>query len=126
MMLQLVQLNVILLTIFVLRSEGIRIRGSPLYTYDPSNPSTTTLTCETDDGDSIRDATWKRDGELVDSKFVQSNGRLAMNRYTIGTEDPQSVEGLYRCESGNATSDLVAFFGKTSLLFLDARTCMHI
>ena len=38
-----------------------------------------------------------------------------MNQITIGIEDPQRFEGLYRCHSGGETSDPVALFGKIIL-----------
>ena len=53
-----------------------------------------------------------KDGERVEEKLVLGNGRLRLNQNTIGTENPQSFEGLYRCESGGETSALVALFGK--------------
>ena len=125
MMQQLVRLILILLAIFILRSDGIRIRGgSSSYTYDPRNPGTTRLTCEQDNGFSISSASWSRNGVLIEGgegSPVQSNGRLALNQENIGTEDPQSFEGLYRCHNGDARSDPVAFFGKTSL-FLHTTT----
>ena len=59
--------------------------------------------------------TWTRDGKDVEEKLVQGNGRLILNQNTIGTEDPQSFEGLYRCHSGGETSAPVALFGKIIL-----------
>ena len=107
--------RIIIVAIFVLRCyAGIRIRGSSLYyTYDPRNPGTDfRLTCEQDNGVSITDASWTRDGELLEDGLVQGNGRLALNQETIGTEDPQSFESLYRCHSAGKTSDPTTFFGK--------------
>ena len=122
-MLQLVWLKIILLTIFTLRSAGIRIRGSSRYTYDPRNPGAGfRLTCEQDNGLSITSASWTRNGVPVNTTLVQGNGRLALNNYTTGTDDPQSFEGLYRCHSGGDTSDPVAFFGKTNSVFLNMTT----
>ena len=107
---------IVIVAVFVLRCyAGISILGSSSYTYDPRNPGTGfRLTCQRDNSSSIIDATWTRDGELVGVVVVQGNGRLALNVNTIGTEDPQSFEGLYRCHSAGETSDPIAFFGKAS------------
>ena len=121
-MLQLVRLNVILLAIFIIRNDAIRIRGSSSYTYDPRNPGTGfRLTCEQDDGSSITSVSWTRNDVPVNTTLVQDNGRLALNSDTIDAKDPQSFEGRYRCRSGGATSEPVAFFGKTNL-FLNMTT----
>ena len=121
---QLVRLNIILLTIFILRSDasGIRISGSSSsYTYDPRNPGSGFRLACLQDNVGITSATWTRDGEPVEDGLVQGNGRLALNSGTIDTEDPQRFEGLYRCHSGSDTSNPVAFFGKTSF-FLNTTT----
>ena len=107
---QVIQLSVIVISIFALRTYGlIRIPGRTSYTYDPRNPSHYILTCNHDNDDK---PTWTRDGEFVEEELVLGSGRLRFNQNTIGTEDPQSFEGLYRCHSGGETSAPVALYGK--------------
>ena len=111
---QSIRLSFIVISIFALRTYGtIRISGGSSYTYDPRSPSTTdyTLTCKHDDDDM---PTWTRDGESVE-ELVLRNGRLRVDQNTIGIDDPQRFEGLYRCHSGGETSDPVALFGKIIL-----------
>ena len=110
---QVIQLSVIVISIFALRTYGtIEISGGTSYTYDPRNPREYVLSCNHDSDDK---PTWTRDGEFVEEELVLGNGRLRLNQNTIGTEDPQSFEGLYRCHSGGETSTPVALFGKIIL-----------
>ena len=110
---QVIQLSFIIISIFALRTYGtIRISGGTSYRYDPRNPSEYMLTCNHDNYDPT---TWTRDGERVEKKLVLGNGRLRLNQNTIGIEDPQNFEGLYRCHSGGETSAPVALFGKIIL-----------
>ena len=109
---QVIRLSFIVISVFALRSYGtIKISGGNSYRYDPRNPSEYILTCN---HNNYGPTTWTRDGERVEEKLVLGNGRLRLNQNTIGTEDPQSFEGLYRCHSGGETSALVALFGKIS------------
>ena len=110
---QVIRLSFMVISIFALRTYGeIRISGGSSYTYDPRNPSEYRLSCNHDNDGPI---TWTRDGKDVEEKLVQANGRLILNQNTIGTEDPQSFEGLYRCHSGGETSAPVSLFGKIIL-----------
>ena len=117
---QVLRLSFIIISIFALRTYGaIRISGGTSYTYDPRNPSEYRLSCNhNNDGPTM----WTRDGEDVEPELVQANGRLLLNQNTIGTEDPQHFEGLYRCRSGGETSAPVALFGKI-ILSVNATTC---
>ena len=111
---QVIRPSFIVISIFALRTYGtIRISGGTSYTYDPRNPSEYILSCNRDnDGPT----TWTRDGKRVEEKLVLGNrGRLRLTQNTIGTEDPQRFEGLYRCHSGGETSVPVALFGKIIL-----------
>ena len=110
---QVIRLSFIVISIFALRTYGsIEITGGTSYTYDPRNPREYLLTCNHDNDDL---PTWTRDGQPVEANFVLGNGLLRLNQNTIGTEDPQEFEGLYRCHSGGETSAPVALFGKIIL-----------
>jgi len=97
-----------------LRCSGVRIRdhgkGSEI-TYDPDRPGLTKLACEHNDGSIIKDARWTRNGETLTN--INQGGRLILNSKVIGTENPQSFEGMYRCETDDERSDPLAFYGKT-------------
>ena len=110
---QVMRLSFVVISIFALRTYGtIRISGGTWYTYDPRNPSEYRLSCN-HDNDNL--PTWTRDGKPVEQELVLGNGRLRLNQNTLGTEDPQSFEGLYRCHSGGETSAPVSLFGKIIL-----------
>lgn len=89
----------------VVRCSGIRIPGGfSSFTYDPSNPTTLTLSCLDDNGN-IDDAEWLKNDEPI-----EETGRWTLNKDKIGTEDPQSFEGNYSCRSGQDTSEPVSFY----------------
>ena len=111
---QVIRLSFIVISIFALRTYGtIRISSGTSYTYDPRNPSEYRLSCNHDNDD--KPPTWTRDGKDVEPELVLGNGRLILNQNTIGIDDPQSFEGLYRCHIGGETSDPVSLFGKIIL-----------
>ena len=108
---QVIRLSFIVISIFALRTYGtIRISGGTSYMYDPRNPTEILWTCNRNNDGPI---TWTRNNEpLVGDGLVLGNGRLRLNQNTIGTEDPQRIEGLCRCHSGGETSAPVSLFGK--------------
>jgi len=110
----------ILEVLLTLRCIGIRIRGygrDSSITYDPDNPITFSLVCEQDDGSIIDDSHWTLDGQRLN---IGGGGRLILDSNVIGTDNPQSFEGMYRCETTNAMSDPLAIYGKT----IDTRCCL--
>ena len=62
---------------------GIRIHGSS-YTYNPRNPGSGRVTCEQDNGESITDTNWTKDGKAVVPRSTrQSYNQLELNRDNI-------------------------------------------
>ena len=112
-----VRLSVLLImAISLLECNGIRIRGSNLITYNPSSPSSNRLSCLNGNDQRINNATWTRNGDDVDPSMVQG-GMLLLNRETIGTDNPLSFEGRYRCHSNGETSGELLLYGKAYVMF---------
>ena len=112
-------LDALLLVVAIcpLGSDAIRIRGSNSRRYDPSNPSPGMLSfsCVDENEKSIQNAIWTRDNGPVNESFVQG-GRLTLG---IGTENPQSFEDRYYCNSNDLKnrSEPVSFYGKHKVVY---------
>ena len=118
-----VRLSIVLVTICLLKVNGISIPGTNSTTYDPANPPLRNrFTCQNGEGNAI-EATWTRDNNPVEPNLVQG-GRLVLEQGTIATTSPQMFEGRYRCHSNGDSSRDLYFYGKAYIIIPTKCLCM--